>query len=139
MKNRNSELRKSQRIIHSPSQSQRQDWYEEEQRERREQFENEQRERQREDQRKAEILDRWYREYVTIDVTFEYHIINREYNQDYWEPRSDEIRVTRREAIALIEAGEGAIIGRLGYSNRSLIRNIGYKVPYGLYTRPYGC
>lgn len=99
----------------------------------------EQMRRQEEEDRKKERLEDWYREYVTIEVDFEYHIKDSEYNQDYWDYRDEEIRVTRREAMALIEAGDGAILGRLGYGNWGNIRNFRYKVPYGLYDRPWNC
>lgn len=131
LKNRNSELQQSQRTGYALSSSHHQSDFEEEQRYREEQ--------RREEQRKREDLESWYREYVTIEVDFDYHYIDSEYNQDYWERRSEEIRVTRREAIALIEAGEAAIIGRAGYNNRSLIRNISYRTPYRLYDRPWNC
>ncbi len=98
------------------------------------------RERQLEEERQKKIrLEDWYREYVTIDVYFDYHYIDREYNSDYWEHRNEEIRVTRREAMALIDAGEGAIMDKLCYNNRSLISNVSYNIPYGLYNRPLGC
>lgn len=105
------------------------------------QYEERYRERERErrmeeEQRKRERLEDWYRDYVTIDVDFEYHYIDSEYNSDYWEPRNHEIRVTRREAMALIEAGESAIISRIGYYRPSLIRNVRYQIPYGLYDQP---
>lgn len=93
--------------------------------------------REEEEQRKKERLEDWYREYVTIDVDLEYLCRDNDYNQeDYWDYRNEEIRVTRREAMALIEGGESAIIGRLGYHNRSLIRNVSYQIPFGLYDRP---
>lgn len=93
--------------------------------------------RYEEEQRKQERLEDWYREYVTIDVDLEFHCMDSEYNQDYWDYRNHEIRVSRREAMALIEAGEDAIISRAGYHcRRSLIRNVSYQIPYGLYDRP---
>ena len=110
------------------------------------QYYAEQIERQREESRKHEEaekknrrLEDWYREYVTIEVSYDYHFIDREYNSDYWERRSEEIRVTRREAMALIQAGEKAVLGRSGYHDLGKIRNISYKVPYGLYNRPWNC
>ena len=99
----------------------------------------EQMRRQEEEDKKKARLEDWYREYVTIDVDFQYHVKDSEYNQDYWDYRNEEIRVTRREAMALIEAGDSAIIGKLGYGNRGNIRNFKYKVPYGLYDRPWNC
>lgn len=102
-------------------------------------YRQEQRWQQEEDRKKAERLEDWYRQYVTIEVNFEYHYIDTEFNRDYWEYRSEDIHVSRREAMALIEAGEGAIIGRTGYSDRSKIRNVSYQVPFGLYDRPMGC
>lgn len=101
--------------------------------------ERERERREEEQQRIKKRLEDWYREYVTIDVDFEYLCRNNDYNQeDYWDCRNEEIRVTRREAMALIEAGESAIIARLGYY-RPLIRNVSYQIPYGLYDRPWGC
>lgn len=93
-----------------------------------------------EDEReKQKRLEDWYRDYVTIDVDLEYFCRDNEYNQeDYWDYRNHEIRVTRREAMALIEAGESAIISKLGYS-QSLTRIIRFQIPYGLYDRPWGC
>lgn len=107
-------------------------------------YQEELKERQREAQRREEEirkerLENWYSEYVIIDVYFDYHYIDREYNNDYWERRYKEIRVTRREAMALIQAGESAIIGKLGYSNWGQIRNVSYQVPFGLYNRPGNC
>jgi len=99
----------------------------------------EQERRLEEEQRKSERLEDWYREYVTIDVDFEYHYEDSEYNSDYWDPRNHEIRVTRREAMALIQAGESAILNRIGYGNSSKIRNLSYQIPYGLYDRPWNC
>lgn len=141
LQNRNSESQRRQQSTNS-SQSQYDSWRKaEEERRRDEQWEREQDEKweREQNQRKQRMLEDWYNEYVTIDVYFEYHIKDSEYNQDYWDRRNEEIRVTRREAMALIQAGEGAIIGRLGYNNRSNVRNISYKVPYGLYNRPFGC
>ena len=88
------------------------------------------------EQIKKERLESWYSDYVTIEVSLDYHIKDSEYNRDYWDHRSEDIRVTRREAMALIQAGEGALLGRLGYSNRGNIRNVSIKPPYGLYDRP---
>lgn len=140
LQNRNSELQKSRQ---SSSSSSKYDSWREEEEERRqnERWEREQEQKwEREQERiKQERLEDWYREYVTIDVNFDFHYRDSEYNQDYWERRSDEIRVTRREAMALIQAGEGAIMGRLGYSNSGLIRNVSYQVPYRLYERPWNC
>lgn len=101
---------------------------------------NRERERREEDEReKQERLEDWYRDYVTIDVDLEYFCRGNEYNQeDYWDYRNHEIRVTRREAMALIEAGKSAIISKLGYS-QSLTRIIRFQIPYGLYDRPWGC
>lgn len=139
LRNRNSELRKNQQTSRSSSSAQSSsnnyDRYQEEQMER----QREQMRRQEEEDRKQQRLDDWYREYVTIDVEFEYHIKDSEYNQDYWDYRDESIRVSRREAMALIEAGDSAIFGKLGYGNWGLIRNFRYKVPYGLYDRPWGC
>ena len=135
LQSRNSELQQSQRTVYSPSPStsRYRDNFAEQQRER-------EREKQRqEDEKKKQRLEDWYREYVTIEVSFDYHIKDSEYNQDYWDHRSEDIRVTRREAMALIQAGEGALLGRLGYTNRGNIRNVGYKTPYGLYDRPWNC
>ncbi len=140
LRSRNSELQNSRQSAYSgssysSSSSRYQDLYQEEQMDR----QREQMRRQEEEDRKRERLDDWYRDYVTIDVDFEYHVVDSEYNQDYWESRSEEIRVSRREAMALIEAGDSAIFGKLGYANWSKIRNFRYKVPYGLYDRPMGC
>ena len=135
LQSRNSELLSSRRSSPSVSSSSYQSQYREEMMER----QREQMRKQEEDERKKERLDDWYREYVTIDVDFEYHVRDSEYNQDYWDPRNEEIRVSRREAMALIQAGESAILNRLGYSNGGLIRNFRYQAPYGLYDRPWGC
>ena len=139
LRNRNSELSKNQQSSRSSSFAQSSsynyDRYQEEQMER----QREQMRRQEEEDRKQQRLDDWYREYVTIEVEFDYHIKDSEYNQDYWDYRDEEIRVSRREAMALIEAGDSAIFGKLGYGNWGLIRNFRYKVPYRLYDRPWGC
>ena len=136
LQNRNSELQKGQRIVNSPSSSSSSSRYQNEYQDRERERE---RERERdEEQKKKERLESWYQDYVTIEVNFDFHYKDSEYNQDYWERRSEEIRVSRREAMALIESGEGAIIGRMGY-NRGLIRNVSYKVPYRLYDRPWNC
>lgn len=142
LQSRNSELQRTRQSNNSSSQSQNDRWRQaEEERRRDEEWERELDEKweREQEQRKKRRLEEWYNEYVTIEVTFEYHIKDSEYNHDYWDYRSEDIRVTRREAMALIQAGEGAIIGRLDYGNRSNMRNISYKVPYGLYTRPLGC
>lgn len=139
LRSRNAELQSDHRANHSQSSSSSssryQDIYLEEQMER----QREQMERQKEEDRRKERLEDWYREYVTIEVNFQFHIKDSEYNQDYWDYRSEDIRVSRREAMALIEAGDSAILGKLGYSNWGLIRNFSYKVPYRLYDRPMGC
>ena len=135
LRNRNSEMQESRRTSSSSSSSGMSSQYQEWQMER----QQEQMRRQEEEDRKKERLENWYRDYVTIDVDFEYHVKDPEYNQDYWDPRNEEIRVSRREAMALIEAGEGAILGRMGYGNWGNIRNFRYKVPYGLYDRPWNC
>ena len=131
LESQNSELQKSRRTVYSTSSSQSQRYQEEQMGRQR----DEQMERERE-KRNKERLEDWYREYVTIEVNFEYLCRNNEYGGDYWDPRSEDIRVTRREAMALIEAGEGAILARIGYSNWSLIRNFSYKMPYRLYDHP---
>ena len=99
----------------------------------------EERRKQEEEERKSRLLEDWYREYVTIEVSFDYHYVDSEYNTDRWERRSEEIRVTRREAMALIQAGKEAIMGRTGYHNLGSIRNISYQLPYRLYDRPWNC
>lgn len=142
LRSRNSELQDSQRSSYSSSPSQSSSsqsstlYYNQYQEA---QMDNlrEQMRRQEEEDRKKQRLEEWYREYVTIEVEFDYHIKDSEYNQDYWDYRDEEIRVSRREAMALIEAGDSAILGRLGYGNWGLIRNFRYKVPYGLYDRPW--
>ena len=132
LRSRNSELQRDYRTNHTQSLSSSSSRYQDD-------YLEEQRERQKEEDRRKERLEDWYREYVTIEVNFQFHIKDSEYNQDYWDYRSEEIRVSRREAMALIEAGDSAILGKLGYSNWGLIRNFSYKVPYRLYDRPMGC
>ncbi len=142
LQSRNSELQRSRQSSSSSSTSQYNNWpQEEEERRQDEQWEREQEQKweREQEQRRKERLEDWYREYVTIKVSFEYHIKDSEYNQDYWNHTNKEIRVTRREAMALIQAGEGALLGRLGYSNRENIRNVGFTTPYGLYDRPWNC
>ena len=139
LRSRNSELQSSKRTVYtatsSSSSSRYNDQYQEQQMER----QREQMRRQEEEDKRKERLEDWYREYVTIEVSFQYHVRDAEYNQDYWDYRSEDIRVSRREAMALIEAGDHAILGKLGYGNWGLIRNFSYKVPYRLYDRPMGC
>ena len=99
LENQNAELKKNQRssrqsVYYSSDDDQ---W----EREQEQKWEIEQ------ESRKKQQLEDWYRDYVTIEVSFDYHIKDSEYNQDYWERRSEDIRVTRREAMALIEGGEG--------------------------------
>lgn len=132
LRSRNSELQRDYRTNHAQSSSSSSSRYQDD-------YLEEQRERQKEEDRRKERLEDWYREYVTIEVNFQFHVKDSEYNQDYWDYRNEEIRVSRREAMALIEAGDSAILGRLGYSNWGLIRNFSYKVPYRLYDRPMGC
>lgn len=138
LRSRNSELQSRHRTTYSPSSSSSSsryyDQYQEEQMDR----QREQMRRQEEEDKKKERLEDWYREYVTIEVNYEYHIKDSEYNQDYWDYRSEDIRVSRREAMALIEAGDSAIMGKLGYGNWGKIRNFSYKVPFRLYDRPMG-
>ena len=82
-----------------------------------------------------QYLQKWYEEYFTIEVYFNFHSVDSSENRDTWEPRSYDIRVTRREAMALIESGEAAIVGATTYPRR-LIRNVKYDTPYGLFDRP---
>lgn len=91
---------------------------------------------EREERKRRERLEDWYRDHVTIEVNFDYFMRNNDYGDDYWDHRSEELTVSRREAQALVQAGPEAIISRCGYSNRELIRNISFRTPYGLYDQP---
>ena len=106
--------------------------------EREQERERERERRQEEKERKQRIWDDWYNEYITIEVNYKFHVIEKEYNQNYWESRSEDICVRRREAQELVRGGRDAIMGRVCYGDSSLIRGFNYRYSPYLFGRPLG-